>query len=159
MTTPAAHAYSEPVHTTGPWATWWRLWYRFVRLLGWPLTRLVLTRGFGNVVIVRVRGRQTAVERAVPLGLLTVEGKRYVGHPNGDTSWTLNLRAATSVTVTSKGLGTIRARPLVLGPGPERDAIVRATFRQHPFPGNVFYRLAAGHVYASGVFFRLEQPD
>lgn len=159
MTTPARHAFSEPVHTTGPWATWWRVWYRFVRLLGAPLTRLVLARGFGNVVILRVGGRHSGAERAVPLGLLTVEGERYVGHPNGDTSWTLNLRAATSVTVASKGLDSIRVRPLVLAPGPERDVVVRATFRQHPFPGNVFYRLAAGHVFASGVFFRLDGSD
>ena len=47
-------------------------------------------------------------------------------------------------------------RPVLLGPGPERDAVVRATFRQHVFPGNALYRLAGRHVAATGVFFRLE---
>ena len=47
-------------------------------------------------------------------------------------------------------------RPAVLEPGPERDTVVRATFRQHPFPGNVLHRLAAGHVSAAGVYVRLE---
>ena len=38
--------------------------------------------------------------------------------------------------------------------GTERDDVVRATFHQHPFPGNLFYRLAASHVFADGVYFR-----
>jgi len=46
-----------------------------------------------------------------------------------------------------------------MGPGLERDAAVRATFRQHPFPGNALYRLAGRHVAANGVFFRLEPAD
>ena len=158
MTAPVTHTFSDPVYPTGPWATWWRAWYRFVRLLGAPLTRLVLARGFGNVVVMYVRGRHSGAERTVLLGLLSVKDKHYVGHPNGDTSWTLNLRDATSVRLTSKSLGTIRARPVVLAPSPERDAVVRATFRQHPFPGNAFYRLAADHVMGHGVFFRLDGP-
>jgi deazaflavin-dependent oxidoreductase (nitroreductase family) len=157
MMTPAvAHAFSHPVHATGAWAVWWRAWYRLIRLAGWPLTRLALGRGFGNVVVLRVAGRRTGRARELPLGLLSVGERRYVGHPNGDTAWTLNLRAAGTVAVAGARVGSFQARPVLLEPGDERDAVVRATFRQHPFPGNAFYRLAARHVFANGVFFRLE---
>jgi hypothetical protein len=39
--------------------------------------------------------------------------------------------------------------------GDEREGAIRAT-GQHPFPGNLVYRLGRGHVRAVGVFFRLE---
>jgi hypothetical protein len=106
-----------------------------------------------------VAGRRSGAERALPLGLLTVGGRRYLGHPSGDTAWTLNLRAAASATIESARIGRTRVAPILLGPGPERDAAVRATFRQHPFPGNAMYRLAGRHVAATGVFFRLEPLD
>jgi hypothetical protein len=118
--------------------------------------RLALGPGFGNVIVLRVNGRRSGRERALPLGLLSVGGRRYVGHPSGDTAWTLNLRAAPDATIEGARVGTSRVRPVVLEPGPEREAVVRATFRQHPFPGNALYRLAGRHVLATGVFFRLE---
>jgi hypothetical protein len=121
--------------------------------------RLALGRGFGNVIVLRVAGRRSGRERALPLGLLTVGDQRYIGHPSGDSAWTLNLRAAGIGTITSAHLGTTRVWPIVLGRGPERDAVVRATFRQHPFPGNALYRLAGKHVLGTGVFFRLERDD
>lgn len=158
MTTPAANPFLRPVHTSGPWAAWWRGWYRLLRLVGAPLRDLALSRGLGNIVVLRVTGRHSGHERSVPLGLLAVGGRHYVGHPNGDTAWTLNVRAAPTVTVTGARVGQMRVRSTILPPGPERDAVVRATFRQHPFPGNALYRLAARHVSANGVFFRL-LPD
>ena len=113
--------------------------------------------GFGNLVVFRVVGRKTGQVRTLPLGLLSVGDRRYLGHPSGDTGWTLNVRASDVVTIERAGVPACRVRPMVLGPGPERDAVVRATFRQHPFPGNALYRLAGGHVSAMGVFFRLER--
>ena len=110
----------------------------------------------GNLVVLTVKGRRSGHERRLPLGLLRVAGRSYVGHPSGDTGWTLNVRAAGHVTVTSASLPATRFRAIVLPPGPERDDVVRATFHQHPFPGNLFFRLAARHVRATGVFFRLE---
>lgn len=146
----------DPIHATGPWGAWWRGWYRLLRLVGSPLGRLAAQPGFGNLVLLRVVGRRSGTERSLPLGLLTVGARRYLGHPSGDTSWTLNLRTAASATIESARIPRTRFRPILLGPGPERDAAVRASFRQHPFPGNAMYRLAGRHVGATGVFFRLE---
>lgn len=149
---------SQPVKATGAWALWWRAWYRLLRLAGAPLMRLALGPGFGNVVVLRVRGRVSGRARSLPIGLLTVGERRYVGHPSGDTAWTRNLRAANAAVIDGARVGHMIVRPVVLDAGSERDTVVRATFRQHPFPGNALYRLAAGHVFATGVFFRLESP-
>ncbi len=156
MTRLATADFSTPVHATGPWSTSFRVWYRLLRLIGAPLMRLALSRGFGNVVVLRVVGRRSAIERSLPLGLLTVGGRRYVGHPSGDTAWTLNLRAAGGASIGSARISAYQVRAVVLAPGSERDAVVRSTSRQHPFPGNALYRLAGRHVSATGVFFRLE---
>jgi hypothetical protein len=151
--------FAEPIHGAGAWGAWWRAWYRLLRLVGGPLDRLARRPGFGNLVVLRVVGRRSGRERALPLGLLTAGGQRYLGHPSGDTAWTLNLRAAASATIESARIARTRFRPVVLGPGPERDAVVRASFRQHPFPGNALYRLSGRHVTACGVFFRLDPLD
>ena len=151
--------FAEPIHATGAWGAWWRGWYRLLRLVGGPLDRLARRPGFGNLVVLRVAGRRTGRERSLPLGLLTVGDRRYLGHPSGDTAWTLNLRAAASATIESARVPRMRFRPVLLGPGPERDAAVRASFRQHPFPGNALYRLSGRHVAACGVFFRLDPLD
>jgi hypothetical protein len=156
--TPDATPGAERVHASGPWAAWWRGWYRLLRLVGGPLDRLAMRPGFGNLVVLRVVGRRTGRERVLPLGLLTVGSRRYLGHPSGDTAWTLNLRVAGTATIESARVPRSRVRPVLLGSGRERDAVVRATFRQHVFPGSALYRLAGRHVAATGVFFRLEPP-
>jgi hypothetical protein len=150
--------FERPLRTRGAWATWWRGWYRLLRIVEPPLLRLARRRGFGNLVVLRVRGRRSGLERTLPLGLLRVGDRDYLGHPSGDTAWTLNLRAAGEAVIESAHLQSRRVRAVILGPGPERDAVVAASYRQHPFPGNALYRLAAAHVAATGVFFRLE-PD
>ncbi len=157
--TGALGRFAEPSRTGGPWGAWWRGWYRLLRLAGGPLRRLAVRPGFGNLVVLRVVGRRSGVERSIPLGLLTVAGRRYLGHPSGDTAWTLNVRAAASATIEAAGIPRQRIRPVLIGPGSERDAVVRATFRQHPFPGNAMYRLSGRHVAAAGVFFRIEPLD
>ena len=156
MTTSTLGPFAEPIRAGGAWGAWWRGWYRLLRLFGGPLGRLAAQPGFGNLVLLRVVGRRSGSERSLPLGLLTVEGRRYLGHPSGDAAWTLNLRAAASATIESARVPRTRVRPVLLGPGKERDEAVRASFRQHPFPGNAIYRLAGRHVEGTGVFFRLE---
>ena len=42
----------------------------------------------------RVRGRKSGQWRATPVNLLTVEGRRYLLAPRGNTQWVRNLRAA-----------------------------------------------------------------
>lgn len=44
----------------------------------------------------RVRGRTSGEWRAVPVNLLTYEGKRYLVAPRGHTQWVRNLRVAKS---------------------------------------------------------------
>jgi hypothetical protein len=121
--------------------------------------RLAERRGFGNIVVLEVAARSSGSSRRLSVGLLRVDGERYVGHPNGDTAWTRDVRAAASLSLHSAWLARTTFRAVPLPPGAERDAVVRATFQQHPFPGNALYRLARQHVFSVGVFFRLEPPQ
>ena len=87
--------------------------------------------------------------------LLTVDGVPYIGHPNGVAPWTRNVEASATVDIVD-AVGrsqTFRAAPLA--DGAEREAVVRATWSQQPFPGNVIYAAARRHVRAVGVYFRL----
>jgi len=59
VTTSNLDLFHEPVHTSGAWGTWWRAWYRLLRLVGGPLGRRAMRPGFGNLVILRVAGRRT----------------------------------------------------------------------------------------------------
>ncbi len=90
------------------------------------------------------------------VGLLVVGGRWYVGHPNGPVHWTRNLEAAGRATLRRPGMAPIAVAATPLAAGPERSAAIKATFVQHPFPGNVTYRLARHHVEAVGAFYRLE---
>jgi hypothetical protein len=115
--------------------------------------------GIGITAQLTVPGRRTGRERSVLVGLLNVDGRQYVGHPNGPVDWTHNLAAAGEARVAQlPGVwATLRAVPL--SDGPERDAVISATARQQPFPGNLIYRAARRHIGAVGVYFRLEASD
>jgi hypothetical protein len=154
-----AHDLARPVHATGAWSRAWPIWYRLIRVWDGILVPLTMGRGYGNLVMLHVPGRRSGQDRRVLLGLLRVGERRYLGHPNGDTGWTLNVRAAPTIALESADLPLTTFETVVLPPGPERDAVVQAAFRQHPFPGNAIYRLASRHVFATGVFFRLERPE
>jgi hypothetical protein len=121
-----------------------------------PLIRaLHASVGLGNVVELRVTARRTGRQRAVLLGLLRARSRLYLGHPNGETAWTRDLEAADRGQLAWRHVPALWFRPIRLGHGQERDAAIRAT-DQHPFPGNLIYRLARRHVLAVGVYFRLE---
>ncbi len=140
------------------WSLWFRAMYRVLRVLD-PLIRGVhRTVGLGNVVELRVRGRRTGRIRSVTLGILRAGEGLYLGHPNGHTAWTRNLLGAREAELSWHGgiRTAIRARPLP--DGEERHAAIMATW-QHPFPGNLIYRLARGHILAAGVYFRVEPVD
>ena len=49
----------------------------------------------------------------------------------------------------------VRVRAIRLGVGPERDAVIRATSSQQPFPANLAYALARNHIRRVGVYYRL----
>jgi hypothetical protein len=88
--------------------------------------------------------------------LLSLDGRWYVGHPNGEASWVRNIEATGWVDVEPPGRNGPRFRVDRLAPGPERDAVIRATVRQQPFPANLLYRAAQRHIAAVGVYDRLE---
>jgi hypothetical protein len=138
------------------WRLSFRLIYSFLRLLD-PVLRLWWHAfGIGITAELTVRGRHSGRERSVLVGLLSVGQHQYVGHPNGPADWTRNLATAGEARVAQlPGISaTLRAVPL--SGGPERDAVIAATARQQPFPGNLIYRAARRHITAVGVYFRLE---
>ncbi len=144
---------------SGFWRLALRAQYAFIKLLDpvirreWRSTGI----GLGNVVELRVAGRRTGRYRSVLLTLLREGEHWFLGHPNGDVDWTLNLEAAGTADL--KFARTvpipIRARRLT---GTEREAPMRL-FGQHPFPGNLVYRAARGHILAVGVYFELDRID
>ncbi len=137
------------------WHATYRVQYRILALID-PLVRATWRRfGVGNTVELRVAHRIGGGSRSRLVGLLRVGDQRYLGHPNGDVGWTRDLRAA--------GRGVLKwpngdEWPFVaqlLPAGPEREAVIRAT-GQHPFPGNLMYRLGRAHIRHVGVFFHVE---
>jgi hypothetical protein len=137
--------------------------YRFLRIVD-PLIRSALALGMpglDGIVSVSVAGRRTARRRQTLLTLLTVDGRWYIGHPNGDTGWTRNAAAAGEVEIEPApgAVGTRPFRVTRLPAGDERDRVIAATRTQQPFPGNVIYSAARRHIEAVGVYFRLEPSD
>jgi hypothetical protein len=128
------------------------------RLLGMadPLIRAWWARaGLGNVIELRVASRRSARQRSLLLGLLRTSEGLYLGHPDGPAAWTRDFEAAGSAELILPGTEPVTVRGIRLGPGAEREAVIGAT-GQHPFPGNLIYRLARAHVRARGVYYRLE---
>lgn len=140
------------------WRIAYRLLYRILALVD-PLVRGWWRRfGLGNVVEVTVTSRRNGSPRSRLLGLLHADGRQYLGHPNGHVGWTRDLAAAGEGSIRHANGAARRFRATLLGAGDEREAAIRAT-TQHPFPGNVAYRLGWRHVRAVGVFFRVEPAE
>ena len=140
------------------WRVFFRVMYAFLGLVD-PLIRAWWRRfGLGNVVELRVPGRRTGRERSTLVGLLMDGDDRYLGHPNGEVAWTRNLEAAGEGRLVFREGLELTFSAVRLGPGAQRDAAIRATWSQHPFPGDLIYSLARRHVRAAGVYFRLDPP-
>ena len=75
---------------------------RFTRRVFNPLVALLTRIGISvkGSRILEVRGRTSGEPRRTPVNLLTVDGRRYLVAPRGETQWVRNLRAA--------GTGTLR---------------------------------------------------
>lgn len=101
-------------------------------------------------------GRRTGLERRSFLGLLRIGDRQYLGHPDLPCPWTLNLEAAAGGRMRFSDGRLVAFRAVLLEPGLERDAVIRATFRQHGFPGSVIYWIFRRHIFAVGRFYRLE---
>jgi hypothetical protein len=142
------------------WTGAFRVFYRLLRWLDPLVHRMWEPSGYGNIVEFRVRSRTSGRERELMLGLLNVGGQLYLGHPNGPAGWTRDLDAAGSAEMVVHGNPPIHLRGVLLGMGAERDAVIDAT-NQHPFPGNLMYRVSRSHIRAVGRYYRLEPetPD
>jgi hypothetical protein len=114
--------------------------------------------GLGNVVELTVDRRDGSGDRSRLVGLLRAGERLYLGHPNGPVGWTSDLEAAGVATIRWPDGQQMRVRAVRLEAGMERGDAIRAT-GQHPFPGNLVYRLGRGHVRAVGVFFRITPLD
>jgi len=138
------------------WSRWFRIQYRMIRWLD-PLIRAWLGRpGLADTVELVVPGRRTGRPRSVLVGLLEIDGRWYVGHPNGPAQWTRNLEAAGRATIRRPDGVAAEVAVVPLPQGPERTAAIHATFRQHPHGGRQIYHLAHAHIEAVGAFFRLD---
>ena len=142
------------------WRRYLRFQYRVIRLLDPLISPWWRGYGLGNVVELRVVGRRTGRPRRVLLGLLQAGGHWFLGHPNGDVAWTLNLEAAGRAELVLSWPTAIPIRATRLPAGELRDQAIRATSQQ-VFPGNIVYRLARRHVRAVGTYFLIEivTPD
>lgn len=141
--------------STSRWSRAFPILYRVLRRLE-PILRTVQSgSGIGNVLDVRIPDRRTGRTRSVLLGILRTPDGLYLGHPNGRARWTRDAEAAGNVELRWPGGSSIEARLVLLPEGPERDAAIAAT-GQHPFPGNLIYRLARRHIAKVGVYFRVE---
>lgn len=114
--------------------------------------------GLGNVIDVEIVGRRSGRPRRVLLGLLRDGNRWFLGHPNGHVAWTRNLEAAGRATLRFRGLPEVPVAAHRLPDGDLRDRAIRST-GQHPFPGNLVYRLARRHIRRAGVFFAIEPID
>ena len=112
--------------------------------------------GLDGVIQLRYVGRRSGLPRQTLVTLLTVGDQWYVGHPNGSAAWVRNIEAAGVVDIVPPGVHGSHFAVRRLAPGPERDAVIRATWTQQPFPGRLVYRAARRHVAAIGVYHRLE---
>lgn len=138
------------------WRIGFRALYRVLRLADPVIRGWWLAAGLGNVVELRVPSRRSGRMRSILVGVLRTGDALYLGHPNGHVQWTLDLAAAGEGELRWPGAAeSVAFRPVWLAPGVERSAAIRAT-RQHPFPGNLVYRLGRRHIEAVGVFCRLE---
>jgi len=137
------------------WSATFVVLYRFLRLMDAPIRAVWARGGLGNVVAVRVRSRRSGEPRELFLGVLRIGQQLYLGHPNGPSFWTRDLDAAGSADIVFHGGEPVAVRGVLLPAGPERTAVISAT-NQHPFPGNVVYRLARRHIVAVGRYYRLE---
>jgi hypothetical protein len=146
------------------WSAVFRASYRMIRLLD-PLIRSWVANGYpglDGVIEIRTLGRRSGRERRSMVTLLVVDGEGFIGHPNGEASWIANALASGwigVVGVDGGGQAATRSTVTRLDDGPVRDAVIRATWSQQPFPGNLLYRAARRHVAAVGVYLRLGPPE
>jgi hypothetical protein len=139
-------------------AFWPRMYGLLARLD--PAIERVWRRGWlRNTVQLVTIGRRTGLERRSFLGLLRLGERLYLGHPDRPCPWTLNLEASGGAVMRYQDGRAVAFRAVLLEPGRERDAVIRATFRQHGYPGGVIYWIFRRNIFAVGRFYRLEDVE
>ena len=138
------------------WQLTFRVAYAILRATDRVFRSGWLAGGLGITSLLTVPGRLTGRERSVLVGLVQVNEQWYVGHPNGDVAWTLNLRHARRARLAPTVHSPIDVSAEPLQAGDERDAVICAAAEQQPFPANVLYRAARRHILSEGRYFRLE---
>jgi hypothetical protein len=137
--------------------------YAMIRFLDPWIRPVWASFGLRNVVELRVAGRRSGAQRRVLLTLLRDEEQWFLGHPNGDVSWTRNLESAGTADIAFPRSSSLAIRAHRLDPAEPGDASLRdraiGSTGQHPFPGNVVYRLARAHIRAEGVYFAVRPAD
>ena len=78
---------------------------QFFRLVN-PLTRRLMSAGIptgSRNILLTVRGRRSGTPRTTPLGMLELDGRRFVQASYSEDGWVQNLRAAGEATITDRG--------------------------------------------------------
>ena len=87
------------------------LYVRFVNPILKPLLRLGLRRP--PMALLTVHGRRSGRPRTTPVGLLVLDGRRYLFSAFGEVNWVRNLRAAGVATIdVGRQRETLRAAEL-----------------------------------------------
>lgn len=137
------------------WRRVFKVQYRLLAWLDRPIRAVWRRHGIGNVLELRVARRDGKGERRRLLGLLRAGDGLYLGHPSGHVGWTRDLQACGQAKLRHPNGAEWQFNATRLAHGEERERAIRST-GQHPFPGNLMYRLGRAHVRRRGVFFRLE---
>lgn len=140
------------------WRATWRVLFAITRRTG------ALMRAFrglplpstSEIVELRLVGRRTGRPRNVLIGMSRIDGRLYVGHPNGPTAWLANLDAVDAATLHVKHQPAIQVRSVPLPLGPEREAAIRATARQEWLFVRPVYWASQRHILRAGVYHRLD---
>jgi hypothetical protein len=143
------------------WRVTWLVLFGMARRLNVVMVRF---RGLplpstSEIVQLRLVGRKSGKPRDVLVGMSRIDGRMYVGHPNGPTAWLANLAASEVVTLEVKHEPPIQVHPVPLVLGPERDAAIRATGSQEWLAVRPFYWASRGHILRAGVYHRLDVID
>ena len=90
---------------------------QFLRLVN-PLARWLIAAGMPTGapnILLTVRGRRSGIPRTVPVGLLELDGRRFVQASYGAAGWAVNLRTAGEATMTDHS-GTVPVQAVELLP-------------------------------------------